>query len=704
MHNGHFGPVHGSGIAGALAMMMSSETPSHSGAKEAAAAAEAAPSAADSHWAVILVHGVGDSGAGRILNAFTRNYLEHTPHARQIEPPEVRLLWTDESALPERDSPLTPLDPASYVSFRERFPMHLRRLALDKTGKGTPRHALFAEVYWADLSLSGEGMLRLLLQMFTIIFHLRFLPDRIADFDLKAPPQNNPSQSARWLRLCLYVSSWLLCGPIAGLAATEFYLIACRWAIGHIVSIGAGVLRYFGLAGSSGLLSHAGWEFSIGLSGIAGVLIALSLARFARRHDRWELWKQSIAWICLWNALVTGRALFAWAGLLRAAGPFAPDPHPIVAHIHFLLYLSRWAISLVTAVLLLAMLAWLAAWLAKRRARPALTAALGTALLQAGLWVIIVPLLLRFAFTKLSPESLASDGTLERGKSLLVLNLFAAAVVAGIVIVVWFWRRIGVRRNADRLPRLLVNAWVFRALIVLFLLHGMLFLYGTLTDRWPVHDLCATYFDPIYIVMTYIGLCISLSIGQRHVRSSLHVLMDVVSHFYSRCMKFPVPFGQPERIDISGFSVQMRIEARMRCVLKEVLRGGNVTHVTIVSHSQGTVTAVDVLWLEWTARLLAGKDVRLVTMGSPFTHVYQTYFPYRYPALFEAGLFNTRAWGTLQQTVSQWLNVFRVDDFVGTHIDGSSGFPANIPLEAGGHIRYWQAADVMDKIKGQLPG
>lgn len=115
--------------------------------------------------------------------------------------------------------------------------------------------------------------------------------------------------------------------------------------------------------------------------------------------------------------------------------------------------------------------------------------------------------------------------------------------------------------------------------------------------------------------------------------------------------------------------------------------------------------AIDVLWLEWAANRLRGIDVDLVTMGSPFTHLYQHYFPDRYPPLFDGSDLNRRDWGThLPSTVQRWLNIYRVDDFVGTHIDGSEGFPTNICIPAGGHTGYWRQREALCAISACLPG
>ena len=88
------------------------------------------------------------------------------------------------------------------------------------------------------------------------------------------------------------------------------------------------------------------------------------------------------------------------------------------------------------------------------------------------------------------------------------------------------------------------------------------------------------------------------------------------------------------------------------------------------------------------------EALHLVTLGSPLTHLYQYYFPERYPPLAND------SWGGLRKTVRNWVNVYRVDDFVGTYIEKQSipgwpGAPKNVPIAAGGHTGYWRQREVV---------
>ena len=135
--------------------------------------------------------------------------------------------------------------------------------------------------------------------------------------------------------------------------------------------------------------------------------------------------------------------------------------------------------------------------------------------------------------------------------------------------------------------------------------------------------------------MTIVALVFLKTVG-----SALHILMDIVSHFIMATLTHPWPCGKEKKPALNNLVRHMKIEARFRRALDEVLREGVFSHLTVVSHSQGSVIALDVLWYNWTADLLKKRQVQnlfLITMGSPFTHLYQYYFPLRYPPLFSSG-------------------------------------------------------------------
>lgn len=144
-----------------------------------------------------------------------------------------------------------------------------------------------------------------------------------------------------------------------------------------------------------------------------------------------------------------------------------------------------------------------------------------------------------------------------------------------------------------------------------------------------------------------------------------------------------------------GYWLRERIQDRLATLMAELLANENPERVVIVAHSQGTVIALDTIdryGLHWTK----GREMRLVTMGSPYTHIYNRYFPASFPAHRDRP--NLAPGGVL----AGWTNIFRVDDFVGTHIDTAGTWPLECPVPAGGHTNYWVDAEVYPALRAAV--
>ena len=120
-----------------------------------------------------------------------------------------------------------------------------------------------------------------------------------------------------------------------------------------------------------------------------------------------------------------------------------------------------------------------------------------------------------------------------------------------------------------------------------------------------------------------------------------------------------------------GYWLRGRIFARMQELMRRLIDDFNPDEIIIVSHSQGTVIAVGVIermGRSWTQGK-PGRKVKLVTMGSPYRHLYGHYFPTDFPP---SNLLTVAAPLGRKGLLEDWINIFRVDDFVGTHIDGET--------------------------------
>lgn len=161
-----------------------------------------------------------------------------------------------------------------------------------------------------------------------------------------------------------------------------------------------------------------------------------------------------------------------------------------------------------------------------------------------------------------------------------------------------------------------------------------------------------------------------------------------------------------------GYWLRRRIRERMNVLMEQLIMDETPDEIVLVSHSQGTVIALEVLASEaagWRERLHADTPIRLITMGSPYTHLYNTYFPASFPPPQARAVWRRR--GTAPEAaLDDWVNLFRVDDFVGTHVDAPRHhaerpvevWPREIPMPAGGHTNYWTDRTVARHLRREL--
>jgi hypothetical protein len=163
--------------------------------------------------------------------------------------------------------------------------------------------------------------------------------------------------------------------------------------------------------------------------------------------------------------------------------------------------------------------------------------------------------------------------------------------------------------------------------------------------------------------------------------------------------------------EMSGYWMRDRIRDRLSALVTTLIRDEAPDELVLISHSQGTVIAIDVIDRDgagWLAAMGQGARLSLVTMGSPYTHLYNRYFPTSFPAHRDRGaLLPVGQTGSDGRSglLSEWLNFLRIDDFVGTHIDAARNlpqgasppmhsWPRDIAVAARGHPGYWTDIDV----------
>jgi hypothetical protein len=275
--------------------------------------------------------------------------------------------------------------------------------------------------------------------------------------------------------------------------------------------------------------------------------------------------------------------------------------------------------------------------------------------------------------------------------------------------------------NADAYAnrfRLLIASWMLRALSIFLPLVLATFYFGLFSSDGVLVNWTITIIFGILAV----GSLLVYSL-RAEFAAGLGILADVLAYlnnssWMSGAAGGPYKTDEPPRqtwlerlffknkgspatnASPRGYWLRRRIHDRLDVLIRNLIRDEKPDRLDIVSHSQGTMIAIDLIDLrgkEWLKELPAGSpgDIRLVTMGSPYTHLYGHYFPSSFPSVEKrANLANPKKGGLLRA----WLNIFRIDDFVGTHV--SKGvWPEEFPVFPNGHTNYWVDRRVVDKLR-----
>ena len=182
-----------------------------------------------------------------------------------------------------------------------------------------------------------------------------------------------------------------------------------------------------------------------------------------------------------------------------------------------------------------------------------------------------------------------------------------------------------------------------------------------------------------------VGAILLLVGAERAFRAGLKASMDVIDHFTAPA---------------AGYPIRKRIAGRVTSSIKLLLSLGKGPadvqpaeerdHLYVFAHSQGTIVVVDRMLDGYFSGLL-DTDVaklKIITFGSPLTHIYQNYLDRAYEP-FSSGL--PAALEELKARGVEWINVYRIDDYVGTYITSPDpSFPVNVPLSTGGHTKYFE--------------
>ncbi len=644
-------------------------------------------SAAQVDKLVIVVHGVGDPAPGETVSLLARSLAD--PSCPLVEHDET--IW-----LPDKPN---------ESNLVRTFPSQQRSL------RSNGQTVQLAEVFWGDLSQVRRGVFGVIHGMFQILFGLRYVAYVAADQQV---------QGAKWLKHLGLVSSRILHGPV--LAVTFFLTIlsaaVCGTQLMWTESYKGVLWTRVVLAGCCALalaISTVGWN--------------MTRSRVIERFWFWvNVTVMFVAGLMLTKAVWIDPAFpeVAFTGAIRPG---------LIWYCRILVVLLGLLWLMEIMVLTIMGLCWVMGVAHPKSYRPALHVAFLLPALAVGIWGQALPM--AWVSAKAGINQLADmpkfAQTFDEAIPLLgvqFMMMLLISVVATLVIVRYFlWRKnkgIEVYHQGLRAPRLIIHGGMQLMMAVctcvgmfLVLLLGILqFGERSYQEFWFGQLMAQANYYAIGLLVPLGGFTALLL---PHLRGGFDVLLDVVNHFYFRATQIHDALDDDDEFDInettfeSGslfFSKRDAIHHRLKRILKHFRdTTANRPELIIVSHSQGTMIAIETLndpEMVWLGNQFS--RISLVTMGSPFSHMYQHYFRHLYPSLEEP------MWSQLRKRLDRWVNIFRIDDYVGTeinfpekflepndsiHLDGQLPECSNHPIGPRGHLLYWSDVDVLDIIKAE---
>ena len=637
---------------------------------------------------VMVVHGVGDPEPGDTLSKLARSIAGDSQPLTEMQ----SVLWLGE---PEFDT-----------KRRQTFPCHVRKLEFNES------NVQLAEVFWGDLSRVRHGFIGVIVGMFEILFGLRYVGYVAAD---------QHDRAAQHLKRLGHNATHLIHGPVL---AVCFMLALLTGAIG--------------LTETMWTDSHKAevWNAFL-VSGCCGLALVMAMLGYRmtsnRVAKRFWYWTE-VAAIFVAGLIVVENLVFH--------SSFSHATHSSDA-LSGLLWYCRVLVTMLgglwvveTCMIVAAAVCWMVACINPKNYRPALHIAFLIPAAVLGFWGLALPVCwlstARFlrGFLKLEEfESLFHQAVPMMGVQ-VVMGTIVCAIAAGSLARFAYWRRRHSQfesgnENPGRPPRLIVSIPLQMALAgsavfgvtMVGILEVMQF-FGYSYEETVLGNLMAEankYAVGILLPTAFLGFMIL-----PRIQPVLDIMLDVVNHFNFRDTEIQDILNDQDEFDInettfdSGrlfFHRRDSIHVRFKTVLAHYRdQINNRPELTIISHSQGTMVAIETLNdpdLAWLHNQFS--SVTLVTMGSPFSHLYQNYFQHFYPDL------ETEYWECLREQLDRWINIHRIDDFVGTDVNfpvkmripteaHPKGIYSNHPVGPRGHMNYWVDAEVLKILRWELMG
>ena len=676
---------------------------------------------------IIVVHGVGVKEAG-VSADLLATALDDKPEDNSRL---TRAAVTESRLRPHSsdDFQLRELQEFNYAGKRRIFPARIRRYRHNSPEGTLLDERVVADFYWGDISNIASGLIGL---VFAIVKTILGLSHIIRENAWSVFPTN--SFYHRFMRRVANGAALVIHGPIAAINVFLLIGVAC------------GILEKTleVTPGSLAIPVTAVLGFAFG-----GVLNWMSPVYLTQLLARW-LMITAVIFLAMYLLMPLDSAGLASVGLLIddlaiknhvcSALPAASSCMAAIGGL-FMLGLRLivimnflWVMVLAAAIILTIAEAWRAL---KREAQspPSLLAPAIT--LMTLLWIILIGAI--WAVIVKMPGTPLADIPLDNVLGMLTYSLGALVMIAlaggGQFVLTRLWAKsvqpssyinpadasvATANANKHRLIMAPAMLWTLRAFLVLVIIKS-LFTFLAVSGWMPksanvftnLDDAISDHFGQILGVMATIA-GIAAGFGQAQLRAGLGIAIDVITwlndHDWNtaeaaegsghRNNDEPLMKWLPTNREKQGYWRRHRIKSRLEVLADQLIRDEQPDELYLISHSQGTVVALDVLadkgrhWL----KLMGEKGkIRLVTMGSPYVHVHRHYFPRSFR---EVSKIDALAKAGKDGCLTDWINIFRIDDFVGTHIDPAGMWPREHPVPANGHTYYWIDENVFPILKG----
>ncbi len=568
---------------------------------------------------------------------------------------------------------------------------------------------VMAEVYWGTQGALPSGVAGLLRGLFQLIFGMSGLiewqPEKVSPIERRVIAWG--TLGSLILRGPVFAINTALLMALGVFLGPHLYRRISQWSEASVA--GGGLFDCAAVSFLGVSVQRAVWIGScLGLLLSAGVLWRWYAQR-ARQpslgFDAQWFYGVSLLVFCL-----------AWPVIVSAMGYQTLQPVALVA---FGFLFAAFAVVMMAVLMVINFYGVTALWRSRfdQRQRRSISARAMALAIQFVLWSILVPsiwLVLLWLMPEVNGDHqcwLDSFRAVVPSDGLQWFFLLLPAVSALAVVI---YRKSLWRSQTKTRPRLIVHflireslLWSVAAVAIAIAAVSVLNALSLWQEGAPlaIPGFIQWFRDIEVDLIPFIPVLVASTVLVRNAVVSLDIGNDVVKYVGEA-----MPSASRPRSAQDPLEQQRPIRHKFNQVIRLLQRHHHLKRIIVVSHSQGTVLAIDELAQsdfgqadDWLEKL----ELTLITMGSPFSHLYQHYFPLAYPAL------NDPVWSRLRRRLNRWINIYRVDDFVGTAIgqenDRSDEFElVQHPMGKGGHVSYLYDAKVVmiiaQALGPEIPG